>query len=76
MPTLVRLSQSRISMYAADHQPPHCHVRANDGREALVDIARLEVLRGGVAPRVLAEAMAWIEAHQAVLLATFKELNP
>lgn len=76
MPTLARLPQSRISMYATDHQPPHCHIRANDGREALIDITRLQVLRGQIDPRALAEAMHWIQANQAELLARFKEFNP
>lgn len=76
MPTLARLSQSRVSMYAADHQPPHCHIRANDGREVLIDITRLQVLRGQIGPRALAEAMQWIQARQAELLDRFKELNP
>ena len=44
MPTLARLSTATIAMYAADHLPPHFHVRVNDGREALVEIATLTVL--------------------------------
>ena len=39
-------------MYAADHLPPHFHVRMNDGREALVEIATLAVLRGSAAKRI------------------------
>ncbi len=41
MPTLARLAQSTITMYAGDHLPPHFHVRMNDGREALVELATL-----------------------------------
>jgi hypothetical protein len=76
MPTLARLAQSTITMYAGDHLPPHFHVRANDGREALVEIATLQVLRGSIAIRALAEALAWAQANQAFLAIKWKELNP
>jgi len=76
MPTLVRLAQSTITMYAGDHLPPHFHVRLNDGREALVEITALEVLRGNMAQRELAEALAWAADNQAALMALWKELNP
>jgi len=35
VPTLKRLSRSKICLYAGDHLPPHFHIRANDAREAL-----------------------------------------
>lgn len=76
MPTLARLAKSVITMYAGDHLPPHFHVRMNDGREALVEIASLEVLRGSIAKRELAEAVAWAEANRAALAEKWKELNP
>jgi len=76
MPTLARLINVSITMYAADHLPPHFHVRARDGREALVDIATLEVLRGHLRPRELAEVMAWARDSRALLSAKWKELNP
>ena len=76
MPTLVRLSDSTITMYAADHLPPHFHVRMHDGREVLVEIATLTVLRGSIAKRELTEALAWAAAHQGLLQSRWKELNP
>ena len=76
MPTLVRLPDCRITMYAADHLPPHFHVRYKDGREALIEIASLAVLRGSLAQRELATALAWAKAHQTALHAKWKELNP
>jgi len=63
-------------MYAADHLPPHFHVRMNDGREVLVEIATLEVLRGNVARRELVDAMAWAKLMQQWLAVKWKELNP
>lgn len=76
MPTLARLSNCTVTMYAADHLPPHFHVRANDGREALVEVATLAVLAGRLTKRELAEALAWAAANQALLHAKWKELNP
>lgn len=76
MPTLARVSQSTITMYAGDHLPPHFHVRMSDGREALVAIATLEVLRSIIAKRELSESLAWAKDNQAALAAKWKELNP
>lgn len=76
MPTLARLAQSTITMYAGDHLPPHFHVRMNDGREVLVEIATLDVLRGSVSKRELAEALTWALLQQSALLEKWKELNP
>jgi len=76
MPTLAHLAQSIITLYAGDHLPPHFHVRMNDGREALVVIDSLQVLRGSVPMRELAEAITWARANQAALSAKWTELNP
>lgn len=67
MPTLARLPACL---------PPHFHVRVNDGREALVEIATLTVLQGRLRPRELAEALAWARDNQPLLHAKWKELNP
>lgn len=63
-------------MYADDHLPPHFHVRMNDGREVLVEIATLEMLRGSAARRELLEALAWAKLMQPWLAEKWKELNP
>ena len=76
MPTLTRLAQSKLTMYPADHNPPHFHVLANDGSEALIDLASLRVIAGTVRPAVLKEALAWAGQNAAVLTAKWKELNP
>ena len=46
-------------MYAGDHLPPHFHVLMNDGREALVEISTLAVMRGSVPARELTDALTW-----------------
>ena len=76
MPTLARLSNCTITMYAADHMPPHFHVRMNDGAEALVIIATLQILRSNVPERKLSEAMAWARSNDTLLAQKWKELNP
>jgi hypothetical protein len=63
-------------MYAGDHLPPHFHARMADGREALIEIDSLAVLRGSLRPRERAEAMTWAEAHADTLADKWKELNP
>ena len=76
MATLVRLPKSKLAMYAGDHNPPHFHVLANDGSEALVDLASLLVIDGSVRPAVLKEALAWAGQNVALLTTKWKELNP
>jgi hypothetical protein len=76
MPTLVRLANCTITMYAADHLPPHFHVRTKDGREALIVISNLSVLSGSINPRELAEALAWARNNAALLNKKWRELNP
>lgn len=76
MPTIVRFAKCNITMYADDHLPPHFHVRMNDGREALVEIANLAILRGKISQRELIDALQWASSNIAVLNAKWKELNP
>jgi hypothetical protein len=76
MPTIVRLQTCAITMYAADHQPPHFHVRMGDSREALIVIESLSVLSSSIKVRELAEAIAWAETNRTILTAKWKELNP
>ena len=76
MPTIARLSKCTINMYAADHPPPHFHVRMKDGRQALVEISTLTVLQGEIPARSLAEPLAWATANLETLMLKWKELNP
>lgn len=75
MPKLVDLATCSVHMYAADHLPPHFHVRMNDGREALIEIATLEVLRGNIAQREMRPALAWAQANRTLLATQWKVLN-
>ena len=76
MATLIRPPKSKLTMYAGGHNPPHFHVLANDGSEALIDLASLRVIDGTVRPAVLKEALAWASQNVALLATKWKELNP
>jgi len=76
MPTIAQFSNCSIKLYAADHLPPHFHIRMRDGREVLVAITNLCVLRGSVPVRPLTEALDWAAAHRTELLTKWRELNP
>lgn len=76
MPTVARLSNCKITMYAADHNPPHFHVRMNDGREALVEIGTLKVIGGSLRKADLVEPLAWAARNTARLGEKWTELNP
>lgn len=76
MPVFKRLSAGTINVYANDHQPPHFHVRGNDGRELKMHIPSLKVLVGSVSPSLHAEAEDWARANMAKLKKEWKRLNP
>ena len=74
MPTLKRLSNGKIAMYANDHGEPHFHVETPDGR-CSVSIVRLVVIVGSVDRAVLDEALAWARENRELLRLRWKELN-
>lgn len=76
MPTLARLSGCTLTMYAGDHLPPHFHVRMADGREALIELGTLAILRGSLRPRERADVMAWASSNTLLLATRWKALNP
>ncbi|WP_284355501.1 DUF4160 domain-containing protein [Pseudomonas putida] len=80
MPTIHRLSNCVICLYANDHLPPHFHLRFSDGRQALIAIDGLTQLAGfgnsRVSLREMSEALEWASENRARLLAVWEELNP
>jgi hypothetical protein len=68
MPTLVRLNNCKVCIFAGDHAPPHFHV-VGPGWKVTVEITTLEILSGR-GPRVdLREAMEWaLQAENLVSL--------
>jgi hypothetical protein len=47
----------------------------NDGREAWVAIEPISIIHGKVKAREISEVLNWAKANQALLAATFKELQ-
>lgn len=73
MPTLARFANVTVRMFAADHNPPHFHLDAPDGK-VLVEIGTWRVIAGKW-HRGLAEALAWAQQNEATLRAKWTELN-
>jgi hypothetical protein len=63
-------------MFPADHAPPHFHVKGADWAVA-IEIQSLAVVasRGKPPSAALAHVLAWAQQNQALLLATWDELN-
>ena len=75
MPIIVRLQYCVIRMYFKDHNPPHFHVDAPDGK-ALCEIRTLERIDGQVDRKVEREALDWAEKNRFKLWQLWKEYNP
>ena len=56
-------------------KPPHFHVILRDGKEALIEISRLEILQGNVPRRELSEVLQWAASNRNMLLNKFEELQ-
>ena len=79
MATVVRIGRLRVMVYSRDHPPPHVHVVAPRGQaKVLVDgpegHPRL-VWNLGLSRRELAQALAVIEDHRALILAEWKRVH-
>ena len=75
MPVVVRLQYCVIRMYFRDHNPPHFHVDAPDGR-ATFEIRTLDKMEGQIDRRTEKEALAWAEQNRFKLWQLWKEYNP
>ncbi|MFD1610359.1 DUF4160 domain-containing protein [Sphingomonas tabacisoli] len=73
MPRIVRLANTEIAMYFADHNPPHFHVLGRGGA-AQVAIDTLEVI--ALSGRIdLREALDWATRNQARLRELWNEFS-
>jgi hypothetical protein len=74
MPTLSYFYGIYILMYWDDHPPPHFHAAyAGDG--AVVDIQKLEIIRGSLPGRARLLVLQWAKEHQAELLEAWEECS-
>ena len=71
MPEISRFFGIVITMYFADHPPPHFHVRYG-GQKAVIAIETLTLLYGELTPRVFGMVIEWASQHQAALLANWQ----
>lgn len=76
MPIICRFLSCVIYINTRDHNPPHFHIRMNDGREALVEIETMEINSRGITHREIKEALKWASDNKDMLLTRFKEYNP
>jgi hypothetical protein len=74
MPSIHRLANATIYVYADDEAPPHFHVLGPNS-DVKVETRTLRVMRGEYRRSDLAEAIAWAARNQALLLAKWSELN-
>lgn len=74
MPTIVRLGNVLIRMFADDHNPPHFHAVTPDG-EALVLLSDLSVAAGMIDRRSLEVAVKWATMNRRVLDDEWTRLN-
>lgn len=74
MPTLYRVGDVSVRMYADDHRPPHFHLVASD-LHVLVRISDLKVIAGESRPARISEALAWARRNRDFLTLTWVELN-
>ena len=74
MPTIARLSNCTVYIYADDHAPPHFHLRGPDSN-AMISIESAEVIAGRAHGRDLAEAQRWVNANRDLLRREWRRIN-
>jgi hypothetical protein len=75
IPTIKIFSNCKITMYAADHLPPHFHVIMSDDRAAQVKIENNELMRTDVKAREIHETLEWAKTYRGILRRKWKELQ-
>jgi len=71
MPEISRFFGIVIQMYVDDHLPAHFHAR-QAGREVVVAIETLAIIRGRLSPRAHALVVEWAALHGDELLADWE----
>jgi hypothetical protein len=76
MPSIHRLDNVTIYVYADDEAPPHFHIRGPNS-DAKIAIETLQVMRGEYRRSDLAQVIEWAAepVNQALLRAKWKEFN-
>lgn len=74
MPTIVRIGNVLIRIFADDHNPPHFHVITPD-HEVIVLISDLSIMAGTIDRRSLDAALEWAASNRKVLEDEWNRLN-
>ena len=74
MPTIIRLGNFKIAVYARDHNPPHFHVLSAN-YAAVISMQTLEVTAGYLPTQMYEMAVGWARDHMDVLDKAWAELN-
>ncbi|AJY47036.1 DUF4160 domain-containing protein [Martelella endophytica] len=75
MPTIVKIGNIAIQIYADDHNPPHFHVVTPD-HEAAVLLDSLELMVGSMDRKSLKAALEWARDNKEQLINEWNRLNP
>lgn len=67
MPVISMFYGIIINMFYNDHAPPHFHAKYAEFK-GIIDIQRLEMVKGNLPRRALELILDWAELHQAELL--------
>lgn len=74
MPTIHRIGNILIQVYANDHNPPHFHV-ATPERRAMIRIDSLALLAGSLAARDYRRVCEWAAQNRRLLIDEWSRLN-
>lgn len=76
MPTIMRFSTCRLTIYPNEHGTPHFHLEFTDGDRCSIAIETLDLLAGIVSPeKKMAEALKWADENRALLLVKWEEIT-
>lgn len=74
MPTLVRLGNIKIQMFADDHAPAHFHVRSPTSKAVML-LGSLKIVRGRLTASEIRTVIAWAKANGESLDNAWTELR-
>lgn len=74
MTTVHQIGKIKISVYAAEHNPPHFHI-ASPESAATVNIATFEVISGDWPHAHVKKAIDWAKEHSHEIISEWKKLN-
>lgn len=74
MPTIVKIGNLKIQVFADDHDPPHFHIVTPD-YEALVRLSDMTILAGSIDRRSYDTALSWAAENMGILEHEWRRLN-